>query len=127
MRLATASRLDLWFRVTIERNSLYGWPKQRSPRRTNDQTAPNAYFSIREMDPCWYCLVQARLSGHRVQVTTSRQAATSVPRPVQLASSESGMETNRGCAGEVILQPLNGVLLGTAITSEESISPPTPT
>ena len=30
-------------------------------------------------------------------------------------------------AGEVILQPLNGVLLGTAIPSEESISPPTPT
>ena len=51
MRLATASRLDLWFRVAIERNSLYGWPKQRSPRRTNDQTHPNAYFSIREMDP----------------------------------------------------------------------------
>ena len=156
MRLATATCLDLWFRVTIERNSLYGWPKQRSPRRTNDQTHSNAYFSIREMDPCWSCLVQAclnhlafepgdktqrmvssqerhadgGLSGQwtpGVQVTTSRRAATSVPRPVQLASSESGMETNRGCAGEVILPPVNGVLLGTAITSEESISPPTPT
>ena len=60
------------------------------------------------------------------QVTTSRRGATSMPRPVQLASSKSGMETNRGCAGEVILQPLNVVLLGTAITSEESTSPPTP-
>ena len=46
---------------------------------------------------------------------------------VQLASSKSGRPTNRGCAGEVILPPVNGVLLGTAITSEESISPLTPT
>ena len=156
MLLATATRLNSWFRVAIERNSLYGWPKQRSPRRTNDQTHSNAYFSIREMDPCWSCLVQARLnllafepgegtqqmvssqerqadgglSGQwtpGVQVTRSRREATSVPRPVQVASSKSVMETNRGCAGEVILQPLNGVLLGTAIPSEESISPPTPT
>ena len=140
MRLTTASRLDLWFRVAIERNSLYGWPKQRSPRRTNDQTHSNAYFSIMEMDPCWSCLVQARLnllafepgegtqhmvslqerqadgglSGQwtpGVQVTRSRREATSVPRPVQVASSKLVMETNRGCAGE----------------AEESISPPTPT
>ena len=45
-----------------------------------------------------------------VQVTRSRREATSVPRPVQVASSKSVMETNRGCAGELILQPLNGVL-----------------
>ena len=132
MRLATASCLDLWFRVTIERNYLYGWPKQRSPRRTNDQTHSNAYFSFREMNPCWSCLVQACLNhlafepGDKtqrmvssqewhadggfsgqwtpgVQVTTSRRAATSVPQPVQLESSESGMEMKRGCAGEVVL------------------------
>ena len=68
------------------------------------------------------------VNGHRGgQVATSRRAATSVRRPVQLTSLKSGRPTNRGCAGEVILQPLNVVLLGTASTSEESFNPPTPT